>query len=204
MRVAGWRGQREHLEADHMRTPLAAISVIAVLAACGGNDPVSYSAPVGISLPVASKDVVSGALSADKNINTENGNPYGAFTSAARAQLGGQDPSHIAVTGVTLELLTATSSGVTALEQVFTGLVSVGFQVSSGTLYPVGTITNPVGAGPVALTTAFDSESLPDADRAAITQGQFKVVLSGTAANGFASASATADLKATFTFVAYK
>jgi hypothetical protein len=187
-----------------MRTSLAAISVIAVLAACG-SDPVSYSAPVGISLPVASKDVVSGALSADKDINTESGNPYGAFTSSARAQLGGHDPSHIAVTGVTLELLTATSTGVTALEQVFTGPVTVGFQTSSsGPIYPAGQVTNPVGAGPVALTAAFDSESLPDADRAAITQGQFKVVLSGTAANGFASAGATADLKATFTFVAYK
>jgi hypothetical protein len=188
-----------------MRKPLAAVTLTALLAACGGNDPVSFSAPVGISLSVGSKDVVSGAISADKNINTENGNPYGAFTTAARARLGGQDPSRIAVTGITLELLTATSSGVTSLEQVFTGPVTIGFQSStSGTVYPVGQVTNPVGAGPVALAVAFDSGSLPAADRAAITQGQFKVVLGGTAANGFASASAAADLKATFTFVAYE
>jgi hypothetical protein len=189
-----------------MSKPLASLFVAALLTACGGtSDPVSFSEPVGISLPVASKDVVTGAVSAEKNINTENGNPYGAFTSAARARLGGRDPSHIAVTGATLELFPATSTGVAALDQVFTGPVTVGFQSSaSGTLFPVGQVTNPVGAGPVALTVAFDSASLPAADRAAITQGQFKVVLAGTAASGFAGASATADLKVTFVFVAYE
>jgi hypothetical protein len=189
-----------------MSKHLTAIAAVALLAACGGNnDPVSFSEPVGISLSVASKDVVSGAVSADKNINTENGNPYGAFTSAARARLGGRDPSHIAVTGATLELLTATSTGVTALEQVFTGPVSVAFQVgASGTVYPVGQVMNPVGAGPVTLNVAFDSASLLAADRAAITQGQFKVVLGGTSASGFAGASATADLRATLMFVAYE
>jgi hypothetical protein len=187
-----------------MRNPICAICLAAVAIACSDKEPVSYSAPVGISLPVASKDVVSGTVSADKNINTESGNPYGAFTSAARAQLGGKDPSHIAVTGVTLELLTATSSGVSALEGVFAGSVAVGFDTGSGIIYPVAQITNPVGAGPVALIASFDSSSLPDADRAAITGGQFKVVLSGTAASAFTGATATADLKATFTFVAYQ
>jgi hypothetical protein len=189
-----------------MSKHLAAIVAAALLAACGGNnDPVSFSQPVGISLSVASKDVVSAAVSAEKNINTENGNPYGAFTSAARARLGGRDPSHIAVAGATLELLTATSTGVTALEPVFAGPVTVAFQASaSGAVYPVGQVMNPMGAGPVTLAVAFDSESLPAADRAAITQGQFKVVVGGSAASGFAGASATADLQATLMFVAYE
>ena len=65
-------------------------------------------------------------------------------------------------------------------------------------------MTSPTGVGPVALGGSFDSASLSDADRAAIAGGQFKVVLSGTAVTAFTGGNATADLRATFTFVAYE
>lgn len=185
-----------------MRTTLAALLLAVTAFGCSDKAPVSYSAPVGISLPVAAKDVISGAVSSEKNINTENGNPYGAFTSAAKAQLGGTDPSHIVVTGVTLELFPATSTGVTVLENVFTGPVTISFDPGSGPI-PVAHVTAPTGAGPISLVTSFDSGTLSAADRAAITAGQFKVVLEGPTATSFTSGD-TADLKATFTFVAYE
>jgi len=47
-----------------------------LLAACGSDNPVSLSQPVGIFLPVQSKDVAAGMLAPSKNINTESGNPY--------------------------------------------------------------------------------------------------------------------------------
>jgi hypothetical protein len=182
---------------------LLALAPLALLAACSSDPaPVTYSAPVGISLPVASKDVVSGAVQVDKNITTESGNPYGAFVNAARARIG-HDPSRIVVTGTTVELL-ATSNGVTALEQAFTR-ISISF-VMSGTnaVYPVAQIANPTGAGPVPLQVGFDSAVLPEADRAALAQGQFKVVLSGTTAAGFDSANALADVVATLSFEAFE
>jgi hypothetical protein len=190
-----------------MKTLVALVS-LALLAACGGKDPVSYSAPVGISLPVASKDASTGAIAVGKNINTESGNPYGAFVNAARARIG-HDPSRIALAAITLQLLTGTSTGVNKLEEVFTGPVAISFEMNgTNAIYPVAQIANPSGAGPVSMSAGFDSSSLPAADRASLDQGQFKVVLSGTPPGGatgaFATGSDLADLVATFQFVAYE
>jgi hypothetical protein len=187
---------------------LLALAPLALLAACGGKDPVAYSAPVGISLPVASKDASSGSISVGKNINTESGNPYGAFVNAARARIG-HDPSRIVLTATTLTLLPGTSTGVNALEEVFTGQAMISFQMNgANATYPAAQIVNPVGAGPVSLSVGFDSSSLPDADRASLIQGQFKVLLSGTPPGGATGAFATgndlADLVATFGFIAYE
>jgi hypothetical protein len=187
---------------------LLALAPLALLAACGGKDPVSYSAPVGISLPVASKDASSGSISVGKNINTESGNPYGAFVNAARARIG-HDPSRIELAATTLKLLPGTSVGVNALEEVFTGPVTISFQMNgTNATYPAAQIVNPVGVGPVSLSVGFDSSSLPDADRASLLQGQFKVLLSGSPPGGatgaFATGSDLADLVATFEFVAFE
>ncbi len=187
---------------------LLALAPLVLLAACGGNDPVSYSAPVGISLPVASKDASSGSISVGKNINTESGNPYGAFVNDARARIG-HDPSRIVLMATTLKLLGGTSTGVTALEQVFAGTVTISFQMNgTNDTYPVAQIVNPAGAGPVSLSVGLDSNSLPAVDRASLVQGQFSVVLSGTPPGGATGAFATgndlADLVGTFGFVAYE
>ncbi len=183
-----------------MRTLLAAAAL--ALAACA-DDPVSYSAPVGITLPaVASKDVVSGSVRVDKNINTESGNPYGAFVNDARSTIG-HDPSHVALAGATLELL-GTSSGVTALEQVFAGTVVVSFEMNgTSALYYAAQVTNPIGSS-ISMDPGFDSGSMPAEDRTSFMQGQFKVVLTGTTAPGFDTANASADLIATLAFHAYE
>ncbi len=182
---------------------LLALVAALVLGGCS-KDPVSVSRPVGISVPVASKDAgTGGAVAVDKNINTESGNPYGAFVNAARDALDGNNPSRIAVVGLSLELLQS-STNVSALDQVFTGPVAVSFQMNgTNAIYPVGSVTNPAGTS-VGLQVAFDSQSIPPADYDSLVGGQFKVVLAGTAPNGFESANALADLLANFVFVAYE
>lgn len=182
---------------------LLALTALAVLAACSSDPaPVSYSAPVGISLPVASKDVVSDAFAVDKSINTENGNPYGAFVNEARARIG-HDPSRIVVSGTTLTLL-GSSTGVSALEQAFAN-ESVSFQMSgTNAVYPVAHLAGSTGVGPVRLAVDFNAAALTDVDRVALVQGQFKVVLSGTPAPGFATANALADVVVTLEFIAYE
>src|SRR5215813_12399910 len=95
-----------------------------MLAACGA-DPVSFSTPVGINLKAKSGDVANTAISEDKAITTETGNPYGAFVADATTKLG-HAPGRIEIDRATL-LLGGQSTNVTKLEEVFTGVVDVAF-----------------------------------------------------------------------------
>jgi hypothetical protein len=180
----------------------AALAATLLLSACGGGA-VGYSAPVGISLDAKSGDVVSGQVEVDKNVNTENGNPYGAFTNAAVQKLG-RVPGRIAVTSATLTL-EPSSTGVSGLQQVLAGPAVVSFQMNgSGNTFPVATLPSPTGTGPQPMSVSFDSASMSPADFADLVGGSFKVVLASPAAAGFAAASATANMQVTFGFAAYE
>lgn len=183
---------------------VAAAVVVSLLAsACGSSAPVTYSAPVGISLDAKSSDVVAGQVQADKNISTENGNPYGAFVNAAEKALG-HAPSRIVVTGATLTLSLSGSTLVTALDQVFAGTVRLSFEPNgSSNSYPVASVASPAGTGPVQMAVTFDSSSMTAADYSDLVGGAFKVALEGPAASGFGAGGATADMTGTFTFEAY-
>jgi len=172
------------------------------LAACG-DDPVSYSAPVGINLKAESGAVNGTAISDEKGITTESGNPYGAFVTDARAKLG-HDPSRIEIDGITLTL-GAQSTGVTALEQIYTGDVDVLFLMNdTNNTYPIGRVTNPTGTGPVEVGVLLESDAISDPDWTKFLGGSFKVVIRGTAASDFATKGAKADLQLNFTFAAFE
>jgi hypothetical protein len=172
-----------------------------LLAACG-SDPVSYSEPVTIDLKVKSSDA-GAAITEDKSITTEQGNPYGAFVANARAALDGADPGRIDVDDAEL-FLGAGSTGVTSLDQVFAGNVDVLFQMNdTNTTVPVATVSSTAGTGPVAFDVGFDSASMGTADLAKLIGGAFKVVVRGPAAADFAHKGAEAELQVTFHFTAY-
>jgi hypothetical protein len=175
------------------------------LTACG-DDPVSYSEPVGINLKAKSADTVSGVVANEKGINTESGNPYGAFVTSARNALGGKDPGTIEVDETTV-FLGASSVGVTSLGEVFAGNVEVVFQFeTSNNSYPVahGNVDASTTAGPFGLSVDFDGGAIPDADHVKMLNGSFKVILRGPAAAGFTSKGADADLQVTLTFAAFE
>ena len=173
------------------------------LAACGA-DPVNYSAPVGIELKAKSGDVSQSAVTEQKDITTESGNPYGAFTSDAVSKLGGHQPSSIDVDQLTLTL-GAQSSNVSALEQVLSGDVDVAFLVNdSNNTYDAGHVTNPTGVGPVAMSPSFDWSTVAATDQSKMLGGGFKVVLRGPAAPTFSGKNADASLQVTFTFSAFE
>ena len=183
-----------------MRRAMMAVAALALGLACG-KDPVSYSGPVGISLTARSNDVTDGNISVDKNVNTETGNPCGAYVHAAEQALG-HVPSAIQVQSVTLALQ-PNSTGVTGLQQVFGGTATVSFVLNgSGTVYPVAAVANPSGAGPVAMPLLTPPPTLTPADYADIVGCNFKVELDGPAAAGFATGGNTALMVATFEFVA--
>jgi hypothetical protein len=143
------------------------------------------------------------AISDEKGITTESGNPYGAFIGDARAQLK-HDPSRVELD--TLDLtLGALSTGVTGLEQIYTGDVDVLFLMNdTNNTYTAGRISNPTGTGPVAVGVLFESDAVADQDWVKLIGGSFKVVIRGTAAAGFASKGAKADLQLAFTFAAFE
>lgn len=181
---------------------LASLSLIAV-AACT-NDPVGYSSPVGIELKAKSGDATDSIITERKDITTESGNPYGAFTNAATAQLGGKAPSRIELDKLTLTL-GAQSTNVTALEQVVTGDVDIAFLINnSNNTYDAGHVMNPTGVGPVTMNATFDWDSLTAADQTAMLNGSFKIVLRAPTAAGFAAANADVELQPTFTFTAFE
>jgi hypothetical protein len=177
---------------------------VVLLSGCG-DDAVSYSAPVGINLKTKASDTKTGVVSQDKGITTESGNPYGAFISEARGKLDGKDPARIEISSLTL-LLGAQSTGVTALEQVFSEKVEVLFVMNdTNNSFPVGSVTKPTGGGPVALDVTFDSDAITGQDRDKLLNGGFKTVIRGGAATGFsATSSAEANLQLTFTFQAFE
>ncbi|MCB9563010.1 MAG: hypothetical protein H6708_21605 [Kofleriaceae bacterium] len=175
------------------------------LAACGGDDALSYSAPVGIDLKAKSSDVAGGVVSNDKGITTESGNPYGAFVSDARDALGGGDPGRIEVEGLTL-LLGAGSTGVLTLGEVFDGTVEVLFVMNdTNDTFPVGStaVVATTPAGPIDLDVSFDSSAVAAVNWDKMLTGSFKVALRGPAQGDFENANADVDLEATFTFGAY-
>lgn len=183
------------------RAMTSLVLTVASLAACG-DDPVTYSEPVGISMTADSGDLVAGRVEEEKNINTESGNPYGAFVENARAEVDG-DPSAIRIDEVTLTLDTGASTNVAALGLVFAN-VDVAFEMSSGAMVPVAgaELTTEVDAGPIGLDVGFDSDGLSDVDYDDLLAGGFKVWLTGDAAAGFDVLDASADLEVTFYFTA--
>jgi hypothetical protein len=178
------------------------LATLITLAACS-DDPVSYSAPVGINLKADSGAVSGTTTSDEKGITTESGNPYGAFVSDARARLG-RDPGRIEVDEITLTL-GALSTGVTALEQIYAGDVDVLFLMNdTNNTYPIGRVSNPTGTGPVDVGVLLDSDAVSELDWPKFLGGSFKVVIRGTAATGFQSKGAKADLQLNFTFAAFE
>src|SRR6478735_3713153 len=136
-----------------MKTPLLAV---VLLAACG-DDPVNYSAPVGIELKAKSGDVTNNAIHEEKGITTESGNPYGAFIADAKAKLGGKDPSEIDIDKMTLTLNIAKSTNVATIDQAISGESTVQFIMNdTNDPFTVGHFTSPTGVGPVDGTVTWD------------------------------------------------
>lgn len=173
------------------------------LVGCGG-DPVSYSAPVGINLKAKSADTVNGTVTSQKGISTESGNPFKVFVDAARQELGGQSPSRVELTSLTL-LLGGQSVGASSLTEVFSGQVDVLFVMDeSNNSHLAAHAVSPVGAGPTPMLIDFDSETLSPDDYARFLEGKYKVVLRSPAATQFASKGADVDLQLTFAFTAFE
>ena len=98
---------------------LALLLSIALFTPGCADEPIAHSENVGLQLStMKAKDVSSGSVTTEKNVNTESGNPYGAFLKNAEENLDGAQPSYISITSATIEL-SSDSQGISRLDQAF-------------------------------------------------------------------------------------
>jgi len=144
----------------------------------GGGITLSHSGPVNIRLDkFKDGDVRNDAFDSDKSVNSESGNPYGAFLQAARTRLGAQFNPDTPGAAVVVDRVTLTidqdTRGVTAFEQVLGGPLVL-YLASSSTTVNIGTVAQPTGAGPVEVTLTADRAALAPIRRDLLS-GSFKV-----------------------------
>lgn len=150
------------------------VSLSGVFGGGCADDVVGVSEPVSLKLSgIKPGDIANGSASEDKNVNTESGNPYGAFLKAARDGLG-QEPRAIRVKSAFLRVH-ADSKNVTNFEQVFADLEL--FAADSQTTIPVGTVSAPSGTS-VAVVITADEVDLA-ALQTAMKGGDFKMGVRG-------------------------
>lgn len=166
------------------RAALAALTALALgcgTAGTGDLNTVGYSGPVSLRLDkFKDSEVRNEAFDSDKDIDTEQGNPYAAFLRDARASLG-RDAAAVVVDRITFTLASDTR-GVTAFEQILAGTAVVYFATSSVTVN-VGSVAMPTGAGPVSVNVTASRADLAPIN-AALLSGRFKVGIRVPAAPG--------------------
>jgi hypothetical protein len=168
---------------------LATATIVGFTLPACGDDPVAYSEVVSLKLSgMKNGDFKNNSVSEDKNISTESGNPYAVFLRNAKDALGGKDPGHIEVVGVTVQVHSE-SKNVTAIDQVLAD-VEV-FITNSATTLPVAKKTAPTGSSVVVpLIKDLDYGGV----KASMISGDFKMGARGT---GIATLPADFDLKLT-------
>ena len=186
-----------------LQLPLVLLALALGSASCGA---VTFSQPVALNLKAKSSDVSGTTVKADKSINTESGNPYGAFVAAARSKIG-KDPARVGVDRIEI-LLSTTSTNVTALSEIFNGTVDVQFVMNdTNNIYTVGHATidgSSTGRGPIVFDVDFDSAKMAaSVDWQKFLTGSFKAVIGGPVASTFAGKGAEANFQLSFTFAAF-
>lgn len=152
---------------------LVLVALLPLLSACG-DDPVAYSETVSVKLSgIKPGDIQNGQTSEDKNINTEEGNPYGDFLKNARAELGGRDPGAIEIVSAVVRVH-ADSKNVSTIDAVLTSLEL--FMADSATTIVFGTKASPSGSE-VAVPIKEDLDYEPIFE--SMLGGDFKVGLRG-------------------------
>jgi hypothetical protein len=147
---------------------------------------------IGINIGVSDADIDgNGQLVTEKNISTEQGNPYGQFLNNLQAEFG-DDAVFINLESATMQIV---AGGTQAnLEELYVGVVTLSIvDDSSGIVADIATIEDPLGAEAVELDIdggAFDDEAF----QTTLNDGSFKVRLTGTPADPAANINTDIDL----------
>jgi hypothetical protein len=145
------------------------LSVCVLLGGCA-DEPVAYSETVSLKLSgMKAKDVKSGVVTEEKNVNTETGNPYGDFLKNATDSLSGVEPSRVVLSKATLGLH-SDSEGISRLDQVFKRIELFVSSSSSTTILGVATSLSAAEA-----TVAIDENIDWDDLASVMLAGDFKV-----------------------------
>ena len=185
---------------------LTCTSIAALLGACGGEEPLSVSSPIGINLKAEEGDVKdNNVINVEKSITSESGNPWGAFIADVEDQLGGP-PGDIELESLELTLA-ATSDGVTELREVFQGTIDIQFQMNdTDNVFGAASVVidDSVEGRSIAMDPSFDYGDFQGVDLDKLLGGSYKVVLGAPAHPDFAGLKAKGDLQLTFDFAAFE
>jgi hypothetical protein len=184
-----------------MRTAYVLFAGFGFLAMGCGPDFVVDDVGINVGFTTNNNVVEDDLIESEKNVNTEQGNPYGAFVSDIKAQLK-EDAPTIDLEQATITLDSTSDAAHANLETIFKGTLELRFvDDNAGTDTLVASVADPTGAGPLELevnAAAFDD---PDF-QATLLEGQFKVKFAGTAAA--TAADANVNLVATLSFKGFK
>ncbi len=147
---------------------LIVLALILSTASCG-DDPVAYSETISIRLSgIKHGDIANGQASEDKNINSEEGNPYAAFLKTARGRLG-RDPGLVEIVSATVRVH-SDSKNISSLEAVFADMEL--FMADSATTIPFAHRTTVSGTS---LAFPIDDDVDYEPIAASMLDGDFKV-----------------------------
>ena len=161
------------LEQRHRRESFLGLCVLVLMTGCGS--PLAVSDYISLKLSgIKDGDIRNGQVSEEKNVNTEEGNPYSEFLRVVGEELDGAAPSRIEVESVGLQVH-SDSKGVSDLETVFQSLEV--FVATGETIATVGYIE--VVSGSTVTLDDIQNGSL-DTVQAALIEGNFKMGVRGT------------------------
>jgi hypothetical protein len=165
-----------------MRVLALALTGLGLFAVGCGDVAVVDDIEININVKNADLDA-QGVLVTEKNISTEQGNPYGTFLGQIKEELG----DDLAAIDLNAAVLTLDAGGTqAALEQIYTGEVQlVLVDETNNTATTIATITDPTGtqAEMDVVGAAFDDEVF----QTTLNEGSFKVQLRGQATDAAAN-----------------
>lgn len=169
-----------------MRARSLAFVGAGLLFTAAGCRPDAVVEAIEINVGLSDNDIDNqGVLASEKNISTEQGNPYGAFLGELKANFGDEefDNVFIQLDAATLTLEANGDAAHDDFSEVLSGKVDlVIVDETAGTETVIGSVTDPAGAVIDAETfevndAAFDDEVF----QATLRAGSFKVKMVGTA-----------------------
>jgi hypothetical protein len=176
----------------------AAAASLLFLSACA-PDAVVDDIQINLGVKVDQNAVAGDLIEIEKNISTEQGNPYGNFLNEIAAEI---DINQVFIELDSVDLTLEGDATHAAFESLFVETLELIIVAESNNVETaIASVTEPLGAGPLALDVlsgVFDNDEL----QTTLREGSFKLKLVGVAADG--AAAADVNVVATLRFEAFE
>ena len=146
-----------------------------VIAVSGCGSAVALSGPLPLTFSgVDEKSLSDETIDKTESINSVTGNPYAAFLTIAKNNLGGKNPAAVVVEDLTLTLVSAT--GFQNMQDLLAGPVLI-YIKDSKTKLELGRLLAPAGQGPQHVDVTADRTALVPINTTLVEGGDLKIEL---------------------------